>query len=206
MQRSNTKKTLLLVGDDRIGHLLIQKLQDRADAPDFVLNRSGDLRRIWKLLRHNVLTVRQLADMFFAEKRRPDYPAHGLPGITTNAELEKYILHTNPDQVLCFRAGLILNAKILALGPQILNIHCATLPQFGGIGSIHRALTAKAYDQYACLHLMEEKIDKGEVIHREPYCLDPGKSYRSNEDEAYAAGMRLIGRFLDGEQTQAEGA
>ena len=79
---------------------------------------------------------------------------------------------------------------------KILNIHCAKIPEYGGIGVLDRALNDKAYNQEATLHIITERIDEGEVITVEPYKLQESLSYRENENIAYDAGIKLFNRYF----------
>ncbi len=134
--------------------------------------------------------------MAWAEFRRPPARAEARYRITGNRELLNLIQREDIDRVLLFRAGLIVGRDVLASNADILNIHCAHVPEYGGLGSIQRALNDHAWEQVACLHRVTDRIDDGEVIAREPYRLASIRSYRGNEDEAYAAGVRLLLRNL----------
>ena len=70
------------------------------------------------------------------------------------------------------------------------------IPDFGGIGSINKALESNAYDQSACLHVVTSRIDEGRVLDKENYTLDPSGSYCSNEAIAYKAAETLLIRSL----------
>ena len=80
-----------------------------------------------------------------------------------------------------FRAGLIINKKVIDTGVKILNTHCARLPQYGGLASISRALKNKDYNQKATLHQVTKKIDSGIIFNELPYELSASKSYFENE-------------------------
>jgi methionyl-tRNA formyltransferase len=117
--------------------------------------------------------------------------------ITRNGDLVNIINLYAPQRVVLFRAGLIINKAVLATGVPIMNIHCAKIPEYGGIGSIAKALQENAFYQSATLHQVTEAIDQGIVFDTEPYELDPSTSYCMNEDSAYAAGYRLLVRTLN---------
>jgi methionyl-tRNA formyltransferase len=130
--------------------------------------------------------------MAWAELFRPDYKIADFPQIRSNVDLLEKIKGYAVDRVYLFRAGLIINKKVIEAGPEILNIHCARVPDYGGLGSIMRALEAEAYEQEATLHRVVERIDEGEVIATLPYNLDKALTYRQNEEIAYDAGIRLL--------------
>jgi folate-dependent phosphoribosylglycinamide formyltransferase PurN len=116
--------------------------------------------------------------------------------LKSNQDLLDVIKDLSPDRVVLFRAGLILNREIISSGPQILNIHAASVPQYGGIGSIYRALRKGAFEQSASLHVVTEEIDRGEVLDEERYVLIPGLGYCANERIAYEAATNLLIRTL----------
>ena len=81
-------------------------------------------------------------------------------------------------------------------GIKILNIHCAKIPEYGGIGVLDRALNNKAYKQEATLHIITERIDDGEIVAVEPYELKKNISYKANEEIAYSAGTQLFKKYF----------
>lgn len=194
--------TLLVVGDDKIGRRLLHRLGGWQGT--IVLDRSSNLGRAWRLLRRGSLTYQNCLQMAWANLCRPDFPAPDGPAIRSNAELLKLILAEQVEQVFLFRAGLIVSKSILGLGVDVLNVHCARIPEYGGLGSLPRALADGACDQVATLHRVTERIDRGEVLDTEPYNLDPTQSFRWNEDIAYEAGIRLLSRHLAGEAYPVE--
>ena len=77
-----------------------------------------------------------------------------------------------------------------------MNIHCAKVPDYGGLGSIQKALDEKCYAQNSTLHQVTTTIDQGKVFDTESYKLDPNKSYFTNENIAYKSGLLLLQRTL----------
>ena len=71
-------------------------------------------------------------------------------------------------------------------------MHCASLPQYGGLASIYRALRDKNYDQKVCLHGVTDKITQGKLLLQEPYQLKPKRGYKVCEDIAYRSGFNLL--------------
>ena len=119
-------------------------------------------------------------------------PSKYLDGISQNSELLKIITDLKPERLLLYRCGLIINKNILKTGIPILNFHAAKIPDYGGIGSINKALLDKVYNQFASLHQVTEHIDRGKLIDIENYVLNPQSSYTENEGIAYAASLRLL--------------
>ncbi|MBI82899.1 MAG: hypothetical protein CMJ81_06865 [Planctomycetaceae bacterium] len=188
-------KTLLLVGDDKIGRRLIARLQGYEDL-QIVLDHSTNLKKVWRLLKKRSISPRLLLKMIWAEYRRPDFQVPGCQAIANNGKLLEIINQQQIGRVYLFRAGLIISPLVIRTGISVLNIHCARIPEYGGLGVVARALKDGAYDQEATMHQVTSRIDEGPVMAVEPYRLDPACSYRENEDRAYDAGIRLLQREL----------
>jgi methionyl-tRNA formyltransferase len=195
LEAAKSMQTLVVVGNDKLGRRLLARLGDHSKSM-ITLDHSASLKRTWRLLRRGSLKVSWLFRMAIAELTREDTRVTITQHISSNTDLLRIIRHNNIDQVYLFRAGLIVNRKVLDCGVQILNTHCGRIPDYGGLGAIPRALAEKAYDQVATLHRVTVTIDDGEVLDVEPYLLNPDISYRENEDTAYEAGIRLLLRHL----------
>lgn len=198
------EKLLLVTSGDKFGS---QARLAAGRYPGVVLveDRSSNLGRVVRLLLRRRLSPWLVARMAWAEFRRA--PAPRTPGawrIHSNADLLEVLEKECPARVVLFRAGLIIGKHVLATGIPIMNIHCARVPEFGGLGSIDAALRAGAYDQCATLHQVTQAIDRGEVLMTRAYQLDPAKSYRVNEDVAYRAGLALLDDYLRTGQTSDE--
>ena len=195
-------KTLLIVGNDKFSAKALAGLQVTEHLA-VAVDKSTDVSRVLRLVRRGSLTIGLLLRMTYCEMRRPS--VHSLiptQSVSSNAEVVRMIETHAPKMVVLFRAGLIIDRTVLATGVPIMNIHCARIPEYGGIGSINRALKDRAYRQCATLHQVTESIDRGIVHMTEPYELDPMLGYCANEDRAYKAGMRLLRRVLDQPQVQ----
>jgi methionyl-tRNA formyltransferase len=184
-------RRLLVAGNDKLSGKLIAQLEENQQLR-IILEKSTDLKRTWQLYRKRRLKLIWLLKMKLAELAREKYHIPTFYHITNNDELFHFIRQYRIERVYLFRAGLIISKKILELGVDILNTHCARIPDYGGLGAIPRALRDGAFDQVATLHRITQKIDEGKIIETEPYQLNPGLSYRRNEDIAYHAGIRLL--------------
>ena len=161
------------------------------------IDRSTNIKRIFRLLLRKSLSPLLLGKMVLAEiLRSGKTPSHEFKSICNTRELFNYIRELSPRKVVFFRAGLIINKKIISLGVPLFNIHCAKIPEFGGIGSIQKALESESYEQEASLHIITIKIDEGEVVDSEKFTLNPNLSYFANEEIAYKAGMTLLERTV----------
>ena len=191
-------KTLVVAGDDKQGRTALWALAGGAGPAGngLALDGTHRLGRTFRLLKRGSLRPGWILNMAAAEFSRPAVPSGPWPKVSNNAGLEALARSQGAGRILLYRAGLIVGSRLLASGLEILNIHCASLPLYGGLGALPRALEAGDLDQEACLHRVEARIDAGPVLDREPYRLDPQKSYRENEDTAYAAGRILLLRAL----------
>lgn len=193
------KKTILVLGNDKLSQKAAELLQGYVSDIEVVIDRSTNWLRIFRLLRRKRLSASLLLKMFYCELRRPPgMKLDGYPGITGNTDLVNIIKTVGPAKVVLFRAGLIINQSAIDTGIPILNIHCARIPQFGGLGSIYRALVAGETSQCATLHRVTTTIDTGDVYDTENYDLDPQAPYCHNEAVAYEAGLVLLQRVIAG--------
>ncbi len=199
-------ETILIVGNDKIGARAMA--MSEADAPDIkvFVDCSGSLGRVYKLIIKGRIKLGLILKMFLAELRRPRLAKRvTIAGeIRSNKDLLAVLSEHSPKRVVLFRAGLIINKSVIAAGIPLMNIHCAQVPEYGGLGSIDRALTDRAFEQEATLHQVTVSIDKGEVYDTESYELDSRLSYAANEDRAYAAGVELLKRTLRGFSKKTE--
>lgn len=182
-------KIVYIIGDDKIGRVAINMLKKEK----YVLrNRTVNIPHVIKLIRNNVISISDIINMAVADLYRKKIEIRNFPAVKTNEDLFHYLNAHKPDYVICYRAGLVVNKRLLELGPHFLNIHCADLPEFPGLGSIPQALRAGVLNQNACLHKMAVQVDAGQVLYKVPYKLSNNQSYRTNEDLAYTAGRKIL--------------
>lgn len=194
---AKTMKKILILGSDRIAGMAWRNLPPLKNLV-VIIDDSTSLRRTAKLVFKGKLKALLVLKMLVCELRRPPRPAefNALPKIKNNKDLLALIDNVRPSEIFLFRAGLIINKSVISQGVPLLNIHCANVPEYGGIGSIQRAIADKALQQNATLHHVTVAIDEGEVLDREPYNLNLKHSYCANENAAYEAGARLLARAL----------
>ena len=189
--------TLVIIGNDKIGGQALKKIHNCKEI-EIVCDKSTNIKRVIKLLRSKKLSISLVLKMFLAEiLRKGEKPNKNILTIKSNNNLVEILKKNNYEKVILFRAGLIVNKKVIDTGINILNIHAASLPDFAGIGSINKALIKKAYCQKATLHRLIETIDSGEIISEIDYKLDPNKSYLANENIAYSAAIKLLFKTLN---------
>lgn len=193
-----TRPVLLITGNDRLSAIARKRIGVRSGVI-VATDSSTNWRRVLRLLRRRTLSLPVLVKMFVCELRRPRL-ADTIGGfqVSHNRDILSLLASHSPERVYLFRAGLIVTREVLAAGVPILNVHCARVPEYGGLGSIAKALQDGAYDQAASLHCVTESIDRGEVLDTEQYRLDPDLGYCANENLAYEAGIRLLLRHVGG--------
>jgi len=188
---------MLILGGDRIAQNALVSLNE-SDSLVIVIDRSTSIKRVAKLIRKKRLSLFLALKMFLCEFRRPsaDIASDSFPSITNNKDLLVLLNKYKPERIVLFRAGLVINKDVISQGIPLLNIHCAKVPEYGGLGSINRALKDNALEQNATLHQVTTTIDEGQVFDLELFRLDPSKSYCHNEDVAYQAGLKLLYRTI----------
>ena len=185
-------KNLIIIGNDKIAGGISEQVSKLGSCIVYV-DKSTNISRVIKLIKKRVISPALLVKMIACETlRKGERPSAKLPSIHKNEDLLSAITTHNPDRLILFRAGLIVNSSVIAAGVPVLNIHAAIVPDYGGIGSIERAINSKAYAQHASLHVVTTRIDEGEVIDRVEYQLDPELSYFQNEEVAYRAAQQLL--------------
>ena len=190
-------KTMLVLGADRIAQQALESLKE-SDSLVVVIDRSTSIKRVAKLIWRKRLSLILVFKMLICDLRRKSssVPSVSFPGITNNKDLLALLNEHKPERVVLFRAGLLINKDVISQGIPLLNIHCAKVPEYGGLGSIDRALKDNALEQNATLHQVTTTIDDGQVFDVEPFRLNSSRSYCLNEDIAYQAGLKLLFRTI----------
>lgn len=185
-------KNLIILGNDKIAGAVSEQIRKSENCVVYI-DRSTGFSRILRLLKRRIISPVLLAKMVVCEVLRKGHkPDVVFPSIRSNDDLLRAISVNKPDRLILFRAGLIINKSVIASGVPVFNVHAAIVPDYGGIGSIDRAIKDKAYEQYASLHIVTTRIDEGEVVDRVSYKLNPTFCYCQNEDVAYEAGQELL--------------
>lgn len=192
------KRTLLLIGSDFHSNLVFREV--RSTNLDVVICRQlPNVERQFNLfMKCTFIQKKQFLESicvnYFRKITQRKFEIH--PTIRNNHELSEIIKIYQIDKVMMFKVGLIIDVATLSLFPNIFNIHCAMIPKYAGLGAISKALMNHEYSQFAVLYKINEKIDFGDIIDREPYTLEKGICFYKNEDLAYRAGIRLLLRHL----------
>jgi len=71
----------------------------------------------------------------------------------------------NPDLVLCVRVSEIFKNNFIRSFPIILNLHCALLPRYRGVGCVFQALAHSEKELGCTINMIDsEKIDSGSIV------------------------------------------
>lgn len=199
------RKVIFITSFDYYGKRAIELIAKNDNNNIIIIDNSNNFKRILKILKKGKIKILTILKIIFAEILRNIYGYRKYRNIKisnfftikSNNDLLIYIKKYKPDCLLLYRAGLIISKEILNLDISILNIHCANIPEFGGLGSIEKALEKKQYLQNAVLHEVTSSIDSGKVLMKQKYKLNKNFSYFRNENIAYEAGLILIKKILD---------
>lgn len=190
---------LVVLGGDAIGCHALSEIVDFKNL-EICIDRSGSFSRVLKLIKKKRISIPLFVKMLYCEMRRravqPLVVGQKYREIRSNSDLITIIEETKPKKIILFRAGLVINQKVIDQGTPLMNIHCAKVPEYGGLGSIERALKDNSLLQEATLHQVTKRIDEGEVFGVESFELQAHASYCKNEEIAYAAGIRLLKKVL----------
>ena len=187
---------LVILGNDKLGAMALNQIGEQ-DHFDLLIDRSSSYKRVLRLVAKGILSIDLLFRMCLAERKRSGQkPSSKYSGIVRNADLLKYLKTIGPSEVILFRAGLIISKEVLGMGIPIYNIHAARIPEYGGIGSIGKALRDRSFKQFASFHEVTTKIDEGKLVDSEDFLLSESSSYFENEQTAYSAAIRLLIRRI----------
>ncbi|XQU69108.1 hypothetical protein OJJOAM_001839 [Cupriavidus sp. H18C1] len=102
-----------------------------------------------------------------------------------------------PDVMVVAAYGLILPAEVLTLPRHgCLNIHASLLPRWRGAAPIHRAIEAGDAQTGITLMQMDEGLDTGAMIAREPVPIGEDTTTGTLHDTLAALGGRMIVQAL----------
>ena len=105
-------------------------------------------------------------------------PIYGAVAINQGESLGR-LRSFEPDLILSIRFGAILNREVISLPKLgVLNLHSGLLPEFQGIMATFWAMLFQSLDYGFTIHsIVDAKIDRGPIIHRQSMALDPAKDY-----------------------------
>lgn len=92
----------------------------------------------------------------------------------------------------------ILSAEAIARFPnRILNVHPALLPAFPGADAIEAALEHGVKLTGVTVHVVDEEVDHGPIIHQEPVVVAPEDTVATMRDKIQRIEHRLYPRVVD---------
>lgn len=189
-------KKLIIFGSDKISNFYEKKIYKQKDII-IARDNSTNVRRVFKLLIKRSLSISTLIKMSFAELLRKKIKNKSkVIKVKNNKEILSICEKENVNKIILFRCGLIIKPNLFNSKIQIINVHCADLPSYAGLGTIDKALRNNHLEQNVCAHIVNKDIDTGKVLYKMKYFLDPKKTYMENEDFAYKTGYKLLIKHL----------
>ena len=196
----------IISGDENSKTLAAMFLQDIARDKYFLVeDHSMSLKKIWNLIKKRRIGFIWLLKQVFASYKQKQFLKGNYSNIAIikpDATIRKHsefleFIESNSDinTIFAFRAGIILQKSLISK-LRCINTHYASLPSYGGLGSIQKALDDKAYQQNATIHEMETTIDSGKILLTQPYELNPKLPYWQNELKAALAGVDAAKNFV----------
>ena len=122
------------------------------------------------------------------------YP--GKEGINSKHFLER-LRSWKPNAVLSLTCHQIMKAELLSQSPPIVNYHNSLLPSFGGAYSTEWSVYLRAPSTGYSFHIIDEGVDTGPVLFREPVPSDGGDSVTDLDLKKALAAARASGKVLD---------
>lgn len=119
-------------------------------------------------------------------------------GGDVDAELEKY----TPDLIVLAGFLLLFPKRLLNKYPDIINIHPALLPNYGGKGmygnKIHEAvLRAGETEHGVTVHFVNEHYDDGQIIIQEKFHLEKSDTIQSVESKIHEIEHRIFPKAIE---------
>ena len=112
-----------------------------------------------------------------------DIPLHTIDSRKGSRKFDRVLEHVEFDLIACISWRYLIPPHQLQ-NPRIggINLHRGKLPEYAGAEPVARALRDGKSEVYITAHILDEKIDSGEVIsvYRHPITHDPGCSLDDN--------------------------
>ncbi|MDI3257640.1 MAG: phosphoribosylglycinamide formyltransferase [Kyrpidia sp.] len=127
-----------------------------------------------------------VATFAFQPKAYPDKPAYEREILARLRE------HRIEWVVLAGYMRLVGEVLLGAYRGRIINLHPSLLPRFPGKDAVGQALAAGVRETGVTVHFVDEGMDTGPVIAREPVAVDPGDTADSLAAKIHAVEHRLL--------------
>ena len=163
-----------------------------------IYDNSSKFSRGFKLLKNRKLNTFNIIKMYLAQFDKNSHKRINskITRIKNELEFVSIIDSYQPSHVISFHCGIIFHPSFYPQNIIMLNIHCASLPQYPGIGAIINAISDKCGIQNATLHKITSKIDDGEIVKTKNFELNFSKSYKVNYQKSISVGMDLLGQYM----------
>ncbi|HET8611049.1 MAG TPA: methionyl-tRNA formyltransferase [Burkholderiales bacterium] len=127
--------------------------------------------------------------------------AHGMPLLQPSTLKDEAVQRTirdhQPDVMVVAAYGLMVPPQLLALPPRgCINIHASLLPRWRGAAPIQRAILAGDAETGISIMQMDEGLDTGPVLLREPVAIAADDTAQTLHDKLAALGGVCIVRAL----------
>ena len=138
--------------------------------------------------------VRALARAEAADIPTAVFDAEAFPGREARDEaLAGWLVEQGVELVVLAGYMHVLRPRFFEVfGRRVVNTHGASLPEFPGARPIEDVLAAGVTQTAATVHWVDEGIDTGPVIRREPVAVVPGDTVESLRARVQAVEHRLL--------------
>lgn len=127
-----------------------------------------------------------------------DVPVHQPEGIRS-PEVGELLASYSPDALVVVAYGKILPAALLTLAPLgSVNVHFSLLPSHRGAAPVQRAILAGDLESGVTTMLMDEGLDTGPLLLREPVEIGEGETAPELEVRLAGIGAGLLLASLEG--------
>jgi|688.fasta_scaffold260177_2 methionyl-tRNA formyltransferase len=163
-----------------------------------IYDNSSKFNRILRLLRNRKLNTRNIIMMYFAQIDKNSHKRINNQFTRIKSELEfvKIVDSYQPSHIISIHCGIIFHTSLYSQKILMLNIHCASLPQYPGLGAIINAISDKKGVQNVTMHKITNKIDSGEILKTKNFELNLTESYKMNYQKSILAGIELLGEYM----------
>jgi methionyl-tRNA formyltransferase len=121
-----------------------------------------------------------------------DVPVHQ-PSSLRDEAVHRLVASLDPDLMVVVAYGLLLPPEILSLPTfGCWNIHASLLPRWRGAAPIQRAIEAGDRETGVSIMQMDEGLDSGPVMHREPLPLDGSETAATLHDRLSVLGAKAL--------------
>jgi len=193
---NTSNKVIIITGNKLIAKNLEKNYRFRNTM--IIYDNSSKFARGFKLLKNRKLSTFNVIKMYLAQFDRNSHKriSNGVTRIKNELEFVKIIDSYQPSHVISFHCGMIFHTSLYSQKILMLNIHCASLPQYPGIGAIINAISDKSVIQNATMHKIISKIDYGETVKTKSFKLNFSKSYKANYQKSISVGIDLLREYM----------